>query len=145
MHEWFRKEGYKTPIDETNNPYTLINRTGGLTMWEWIAKDPYMRSRFNAAMQAQSQGSGWAIPIYPFEAELSKLETTDETVLVVDVGGGRGQATRQIKELCPNIKGRMILEDLPEVINDITEPLPEGIEKLPYDFFTPQPIKGRPC
>jgi hypothetical protein len=144
MPEYFKKEGYKTPQSETNNPYTFANRTDGLTMWESIARDPARRSRFNTAMQAQSQNSVWAVPIYPFNAELSKLETTDETVLLVDVGGGRGQATTQIKELCKNIKGRIILQDLPEVINDITETLPAGIEKIPYDFFTPNPIQGTP-
>jgi len=113
-------------------------------MFEFIANNAHMRSRFNTAMQAATRGSAWAIPIYPFEAELKKVETSDETVLVVDVGGGRGQATLQIKALCLNIKGRMILEDLPEVTADIKDTLPEGIEVLPYDFFTPQPIKGRP-
>jgi hypothetical protein len=40
------------------------------------------------------------------------------------------------------IKGRVILQDLPKVIEDISEPLP-GVEKMGYDFFTPQPIKGK--
>jgi hypothetical protein len=142
MHTFFSKECYTTPLDERNNPYTLVNRTNGLTVFEFMAKDPYIRSRFNTAMQAATQGSAWAIPIYPFQAELKKLETNDETVLLVDVGGGRGQATMQIKALCPNIKGRMIIEDLPEVTADIKETLPDGIEVLPYDFFTPQPING---
>lgn len=138
MHTFFSKEGYHTSLDDRNNPYTLVNRTNGLNVFEFIANDAHMRCRFNTAMQAATQGSARAIPIYPFAEELKKHETDDETVLVVDVGGGRGQATMQIKALCPNIKGRMIVEDLPEVTADIKE----GIVVLSYDFFTPQPIKG---
>ena len=41
-----------------------------------------------------------------------------------------------------DIKGRVILQDLPRVIEDISDPLP-GVEKIGYDFFTPQPIKGK--
>jgi hypothetical protein len=34
-----------------------------------------------------------------------------------------------------------VLQDRPEVIGGITEEL-LGVEKMGYDFFTPQPIQG---
>ncbi|CAJ2500564.1 Uu.00g034170.m01.CDS01 [Anthostomella pinea] len=43
------------------------------------------------------------------------------------------------------MSGRIILQEQPHVIGQVkTAPLPgfEGIEAQPYDFFTPQPIKG---
>jgi len=57
------------------------------------------------------------------------------------VGGGKGHATEKIREITKSIPGRVILQDLPAVIEDIDEPLP-GVERVKYDFFTPQPING---
>lgn len=92
-------------------------------------------------MIAAASSNMWTVGIFPFETELGKIVTEDDTVLLVDIGGGKGQATRQIKQMCPNIKGRMILQDRPQVTSTITEEMP-GIEVMAYDFFTPQPIKG---
>jgi hypothetical protein len=61
----------------------------------------------------------------------------------VDIGGGKGHATKQIRSLTKEIKGKLILQDLPNVIADISEPIP-GVEAMAYDFFTPQPIEGAP-
>jgi hypothetical protein len=44
--------------------------------------------------------------------------------------------------LRPNIKVRIILEDLLEVTAGITETLPEGIGVIAYGYFTEQPIKA---
>ena len=110
-------------------------------MWEHVKLDPVYFADWNAAMNAQGIATSFAISIFPFHAELSKLETTDETALVVDVGGGLGHATKQIKELCGDLKGKVILQDRPEVLNDIKEEL-VGIEKMGHDFFTPNPVKG---
>lgn len=93
-------------------------------------------------MTGQGQATLFAVGIYPFRTELSKIATTDDTVLVVDVGGGSGHATRQIKRLIGgDIKGRLILQDQEQVIQDIKDDL-GIIEKTSHDFFTPNPIKG---
>lgn len=110
-------------------------------MWEFLEDRPHRAKVFNDAMVAQSNATNWTVGIYPFEAELSKHETDENTTLIVDVGGGKGHVTRQIRELCPNVKGRIILQDRGDVISDISEPLP-NVEMMEHDFFTPQPVKG---
>lgn len=110
-------------------------------MWEHIAQDPERAKTFNYAMEAQTQASLPTVGIYPFENELGHLVETDDTVVLVDVGGGKGQASKMIRQGCPGLKGRFILQDRPEVIADITEELP-GIEKMAHDFFKEQPVKG---
>ena len=94
---------------------------------------------FDYAMQAAMPTVG----VFPFAGELSKFETDDETPLVVDIDGGKGHITQRIKELCPDIKGRIILQDRSDVIGDTNGELPR-IKRMKYDFFTPQPIKGMP-
>jgi len=124
------------------NPYTYAHDTKGKTMWEHIAKDPERASTFNYAMAAQTQASLPTVGIYPFESELGKLVEDENTVVLVDVGGGKGQASHMIRQNYPGLKGKMILQDRPEVIADITDELP-GIERMPHDFFLEQPVKGK--
>lgn len=141
LSEFLKKDGWKNPESETNNPYTFAHRTEGKTMWEYMAQFPERTKAFNYAMQSQTQAAIPTVGLFPFAQELSKFETDGETPLVVDIGGGKGHIAQRIRELCPDIKGRIILQDRPDVIDDISEELP-GIERMKYDFFTPQPIKG---
>ncbi len=66
-------------------------------MWDHAKANPEYFSNFNKALTTQGIATLYTISIFPFKAELSKLGTTDETVLVVDVGGGLGHSTRQIR------------------------------------------------
>ncbi|KAM3068498.1 hypothetical protein ACMFMG_009637 [Clarireedia jacksonii] len=137
---YFKQNGYKEPSSTLNNPYTFAHRTNGLNMWEYISKDPERLAPFNAAMQAQSAQTVQSYAIFPFQEEYQKVGTNDDTVLLVDIGGGQGQATKAIKKLVGDTKGRIILQDREEVMRDNKEI--EGVEMMTYDFFTPQPVKG---
>jgi hypothetical protein len=110
-------------------------------MFEYLARDPVRFKNFNDAMQAKTAQTILPYNIFPFKEELSKVNTTDDTVLLVDVGGGNGQAAVAIRELCLGIKGKIILQDQPQVLDGIAGPL-LGVEKMGYNFFTPQPMKG---
>ena len=89
-------------------------------------------------MTAQRAGLPIWLDVYPFE-ELTK-GVTPETPLFIDVGGGVGHQCLALKERFPDVQGRVVLQDRPEVIE---HSLPiEGVEKEPYDFWTPEPIKG---
>ena len=64
-------------------------------------------------------------------------------VLLVDVGGGRGDALSSVRKQRSDLKGRIIVQDLPKEIEG-REPV-DGIEAMAYDFFTPQPVRGILC
>ena len=72
---------------------------------------------------------------YPSEAD-----DPVQQVLLVDVGGGRGQIIDNVRKKRPELRGRMIVQDLPREIEG-REPC-EGVECMAHDFFTPQPIMG---
>lgn len=110
-------------------------------MWEYLDQYPQRLDAFNAAQKANSEANPWTVSLFPFEEELKKFKTDDNTVLLIDIGGGVGHVAKQIRALAPNIPGKIILQDRPQVLREIADPLP-GIEKMEYDFFTPQPIKG---
>ncbi|OJJ37996.1 hypothetical protein ASPWEDRAFT_50947 [Aspergillus wentii DTO 134E9] len=140
-HEYLRQKNWKNEIGLRSNPYTLVHNCEGKTMFEHVAEYPDRLSLCNDAMMA-SDSSLVTVGLYPFAEELGDL-ASDDTVTLVDVGGGRGHATRQMKESAPGLKGRWILQDQAHVIKDNGgEIKSHGIEPMAHDFFTPQPVKG---
>lgn len=129
LHDFFHENGYKNPDSLTNNPYTRLHDTKRLNMFKYLTLNPKRFKNFNDAMQAQTSQTVQSYGIFPFEEVYNKIETSGDTVLLADIGGGFGQATSAIRALCPNTKGKMILQDRTEVIASISDPLP-GIEKM---------------
>ena len=64
----------------------------------------------------------------------------EDSVLLVDIGGGLGQDVETFKNRFPTAPGRMILQDLPRAVEHAK--LSPGIEAIAHDFMTPQPVKG---
>ena len=80
---------------------------------------------------------------YPVEERLA-LDTgnnDENAVFLVDVGGGLGHDLEELKLKHPDIRGRLVLQDRPEVIAQISK-ASDGIEITAHDFFTPQSLKG---
>lgn len=67
--------------------------------------------------------------------------TADDSVLLVDVGGSFGHDISEFHKKQPAAPGRLVLQDLPAVIDQIQD-LEAKIERMPYDFYTEQPLKG---
>lgn len=78
-------------------------------------------------------------------AENAQLVAPD-AALVVDVGGGFGHELEMMRKECPDIPAeRMVLQDRPNVIEEITRldpPESRGVRKMAHDFFAEQPVKG---
>lgn len=47
----------------------------------------------------------------------------------------------EVRKTNPGIKGRIIVQDLPSTFEAVAGP-PPGTEFMPYDMFTPQPVKN---
>ena len=76
---------------------------------------------------------------YPVE---EKFQQADENApLLVDVGGGLGFDVSEFHDRFLNLRGQLILQDLPAAIDNVKD-LSSDIKVMKYDFFTPQPIKG---
>lgn len=65
-----------------------------------------------------------------------------ETPVFVDVGGGIGSQCALLKAKSPNLIGRVILQDLPVVIEHHALSI-DGVQKMAFDFWGEQPIKGK--
>lgn len=90
-------------------------------------------------MEAQFATLPTWLSVVDFENEFGKA-TEDETPVLVDVGGGKGQQILGLQAKSPSLKGRYIQETpavlakAPEEINKST-----AITKIAYDFLTPNP------
>ena len=78
------------------------------------------------------------VAIYPFGDALQHGNREDR-ILAVDIGGGRGLAMLELRKNCPNLKGDLMLQDRPYVLDEIEEKDLPGVAKMSHDFFTPQP------
>lgn len=65
----------------------------------------------------------------------------EDAVLLVDVGGGLVHDLEELKAKYPGLQGRLVLQDQPEVIAQISK-ASDGIELTAHGFFTPQPVKS---
>lgn len=93
-------------------------------------------------MRKQREGRADWLDFFPLEERiLHGFQPKDDAVLIVDIGGGLGHELESILDKFPGLKGRCILQDLPETIKRIESPR-AGIEPIVHDFFMPQPIKG---
>lgn len=114
-------------------------------MFDWARRDENSEY-FEAlnAMMAFIRYSKSGIDVFPFEEKIPSVFKSDAETsnnpLFVDIGGGREQMCRTFRDRFPNLRGRVIFQDLPHTIAE-AEPAPD-IEGMPYDFFDPQPIKG---
>ena len=126
----------------TDGPFQLGARTH-LGFWEYLYDVPERLRLFSEGMRSPTTvGHGRLSRAYPFAEELGQGCEEGE-VLIVDVGGGRGQSLEAIRGENPGLKGRFVLQDVQHVIEDgKAKGLADFIEPVVGSFFEPQKIKG---
>ncbi|KAL8962474.1 MAG: hypothetical protein Q9183_005152 [Haloplaca sp. 2 TL-2023] len=144
--DYMRSREYVNPTDSTTSAFAYTN---GSEFWDYLKKTPLQSQTFNDFMATRRQGRPSWYDIYPVHHELSSPLATstdaspeaDSKILLVDVGGNRGHDLVNLKTKHPNLTGRMILQDLPDVVTHASFSPEDNIEAMPHDFFQPQPIK----
>jgi hypothetical protein len=80
---------------------------------------------------------------FPVQEKLiDGFEKSVDSALLVDIGGSFGHDIGEFCRKFPDAPGRLILQDLPVVIDQINS-LDNKIERMKYDFYTEQPVKGK--
>jgi len=138
------KFGLVEPTSQTENPMSWGDDQFGKNPWEIISQDPEWLEAFDISMKSQDE----MMPItgiYEFN-ELKEGGFDDGRKVMVDVGGGRGQAIKRVLEEYPDLPASgMVLQDRDVVIDAVKKSgeLPEEVEKMPIDFYKEQPVKGQ--
>ena len=132
---------YNEPDDPLRNPYTSRHNMDGHPVWEVMAQFPKRIKAFQLGFMSQED----SVPIIGFY-DFSKLydaANDGDRMTLVDVGGGQGQSLAQILKAYPTLDAkRLVLQDLPQPIEQAQLELPSEMVKMVHDFWTPQPIKG---
>lgn len=139
--QWLAEKGWKNPENARDTPASFVWEAPNTTLFEYFAQHPDKAEKFGAMMTFQASGKTmWADEgAYPVAERLGNAR--EEDVLVVDIGGGVGHDLLGFRERHPSLKGRLVLEELPHVIDQVADKL-EGVELVKHDFYTLQPIEG---
>ncbi|KAI1802496.1 putative O-methyltransferase [Daldinia bambusicola] len=143
FHEYMRKTGYKVPISNSDGPYQYAYETSK-HFFEYLQGRPPYGDLFNLHMSGYHYGrASWMDPgFFPVEDKLvDGAERDEEAAFLVDVGGSIGHDIQDFLIKHPSVPGRLILQDLPAVIDQISS-LDKRIERMAHDFFEEQPIRG---
>ncbi|KAL8832258.1 MAG: hypothetical protein Q9170_004946 [Blastenia crenularia] len=127
---------YQNPIQSATSAFAYTN---GSEFWHYLSQTPEHSAIFNEFMATRRQGRRNWYDIYPIDQELSSPSGQTD-VLLVDVGGNRGHDLMSIKAKNPGLVGRMILQDLPNVVARTSFGPDSGITAMGHDFFEPQPV-----
>ncbi|KAL8652644.1 MAG: hypothetical protein Q9226_004185 [Calogaya cf. arnoldii] len=146
LPEYMRSQNYQNPTESTNSAFAYAT---GSEFWTHLSNTPTHSHIFNDFMATRRQGRKSWYDIYPVGRELSSLPNADtgskeeRKVLIVDVGGNRGHDLAELRARNPQLVGKMILQDLPDVVAHASFDPDDNmvIEAMPHDFFQPQPIR----
>lgn len=144
LHEFSRERGWRNPDDAQDTPLQSAARTD-LDFFSYLRSKGYSE-HFNNHMRGYRQGRlPWMAPgFFPVKERLvDGLEANPEATLLVDIGGSVGHDLEEFHRYHPEAPGRLVLEDLPAVIEEARgRKLSEAITPLGYDFHEEQPVKG---
>jgi hypothetical protein len=100
---------------------------------------PIQAKAFAGFMQAQFSSLPSWLSVLDFDSEISK-DADPSTFVFVDVGGGTGQQCQALCDKFPNLKGKIVIQDRPEVLGKAITG--SRVERMSYDYLTEQPLKG---
>ncbi|KAL3260276.1 hypothetical protein ABHI18_004719 [Aspergillus niger] len=139
-----KKTNYRNPSDGKNCAFQRGFRTP-LHFFGFLEKNPIHAIQFNNHMSAYHQGrpSWMDVGFYPVLSLVAEANISGQDVLLVDIGGSLGHDLSEFHRKWPQVPGRLILQDLPKVVEQAKSmDMDPAIELMTYDFFTEQPIKG---
>jgi hypothetical protein len=132
-----RANGLKTPEGRSAFEYTFKKQ-----LWQHIGTDPARQKDMMDYMAGRRKDTIRWVDIFPAGTELGPLIEENNAVRLVDIGGNQGHDLKLFKQTYPQLCGRLILLDLPAVIDNLLIPI-DGVEFLLYEFFTSQVIQGK--
>ncbi|TQN63880.1 Methyltransferase fsa4, partial [Colletotrichum shisoi] len=145
LPEYFAKYGRREPATRAHTPYSFARGQPEKEIWELHRENPEQVKRFMKGMEMAQQ----FVPlggIYDFGWVESRLSEGNNNPIFVDVGGGKGHATKAILEENPFLPAeRVILQDRDEVIEQVAALKDPGLEHVKlqvHDFHAEQPVKS---
>jgi hypothetical protein len=122
LPEYIASNAYQDPASASNGPFQYGHDTI-FPFFEWLKVHPDTRRDLANNMTRYQQGQpSWLDPgFFPAAEVLGEgLNAGDNTILLVDVGGSTGHDIADFHRRNPHLPGRLILQDLSGVIEQLT-------------------------
>jgi hypothetical protein len=145
MPKYFDQFGIVEPKDRSNTIYAFAEGRLGSTVWDINHADEHRLKTITLAMGSVEEMLP-ALGLYDLSWVVQEAAKAEDRPLVVDVGGGRGQALKGMFAATPGLpRNRCVLEDLPEVVEAVRKEDAEmaEVKMVGIDFFKEQPVKGK--
>ncbi|KAF4625303.1 hypothetical protein G7Y89_g12866 [Cudoniella acicularis] len=141
--DYFKEKTPEDLFDLRKTAYCYAYDMEGLTFYEALTTSPERLNMFNKAMM-QMEINLPTLGMFPFSSLRAEVEAEPDRAFIVDIGGGRGQSLLQIQQELGTFTTtpKLILQDRPQVLDTVPQNLLPGIQKMPYDFYTEQPVKN---
>jgi demethylsterigmatocystin 6-O-methyltransferase len=146
LPDFLERNNYQAINSLTNTPFQMAFKTE-LPVFQWMATQPERMANFQALMTS-AQSTVWMDQLtLLLDAVAQQPQDMDnERVFFVDVGGGYGHQAIQLVKTHPALKGRVVLQDLPQIGTHLEASetnLPElGVKFISQNFFEPQITRG---
>jgi hypothetical protein len=138
--KFFEENGWRNPSDVNKTPFQMAKGTT-LHFWDYLNKHPKLLASFASHMKGYASTRGSWLDVFPGQSILDGAD--DDGPLIVDVAGGLGQDITKFYTQFPQKAGRLVLQDLPKVIEEGKGKLDSSITAMGHDIFTPQPVKRK--
>lgn len=144
---FFNRYGYKNPTSDSTTAFQSAWNTDA-SIFDFVAQNPEKMNAVIALMTAQrADQKSWIADDKLFPEQYFQLSSDDlanDRAIVVDVGGGAGHQCLALRSQHPELKGRIVLEDLPSTVERVDKKqfADLRIEILVHDFNEPQPVRG---
>lgn len=138
--EFFQRTQYRNPDNIVDTPFQAAFKTE-LPAFLWVQSRPDLVADFGLWMTALHDGRKTWLDVVDFPSLIKASGIADEAPAFVDVGGGIGGQCALLRAKLPRLAGRIILQDLPVVIDHALAL--DRVEKMPFDFWNEQPIKSK--
>ncbi|KAH7309201.1 hypothetical protein B0I35DRAFT_482927 [Stachybotrys elegans] len=145
LPQYLRDHNYQLPLDKADTPLALGHGLApGETFFDFVRSNPKNAAYFNKFMKVHRTG---------VQTWLDKPEIMNKILqnsirgnlashdvpkfIFVDVGGGMGQQCKALLARYPTLSGRVMLQDLHEVVSKAD--VGKNVEIMAIDFFKSQP------
>ena len=135
LPSYFTANGFREPCSQQTGPYAEIFEC---TYWQRVNRSSKLKDDIDTYMAAHKKGSSSIVDLLPISSLVEGYDKTS-SVMLVDIGGGLGHQSRELRSRYTRLEGEIIVQDLrvPKELELV------GIRGMEYDFFTPQPIKSK--
>ncbi|ROV95171.1 hypothetical protein VMCG_08553 [Cytospora schulzeri] len=136
--KYFKEAGYRCPTDPHDGLMQYAFQTK-LTTFDLFCTMPSVFRDFNTFMGNTMGARSYWVDWFPVSERLLEGATQD-AALLVDVGAGKGHDLIAFHDKYPH-QGRLVLQEMASVVESLSH-IDPAIERMSYDFFTEQPVKG---